>query len=386
MPATPSTAPSNQRHSRARYTAALRSHKASAARFALAIAAGAVLSTGAAAVASATPTMTMLPDISSHYSFTTLGDAADPTFNQLLGVNDFGVIAGYFGSGSPAAIHPNKGFTLTPYTRNAFTNENFVGSQQTQVTAINDWGNTVGFYASASGANYGYLDEGGVTSSVSDPLTTSKPPVNQLLSLNNDGQAAGFYNDSKGNSHAYIWDRITRAFTPVNPLGATSATATAINDHGAVGGFFSEANGNVASFIKQGTTWKILLVPGSATTRDLRPQRRGRSGRHVRGPAQANLRFHLQPGHSQDDQRSQRSGEHGGQRSQQPGPDRRLLYGHQGQHGRFYRLRPPGWYPVRQVVTAKPKAKPRRTGDTHSMRVPSSRLLVPYGYSGQGEP
>ena len=266
MPATPSTAPSNQRHSRARYTAALRSNKVSAARFALAIAAGAVLSTGAAAVASATPTMTMLPDISSHYSFTTLGDAADPTFNQLLGVNDFGVIAGYFGSGSPAATHPNKGFTLTPYTRNAFTNENFVGSQQTQVTAINDWGNTVGFYASASGANYGYLDEGGVTSSVSDPLTTSKPPVNQLLSLNNDGQAAGFYNDSKGNSHAYIWDRITRAFTPVNPLGATSATATAINDHGAVGGFFTEANGNIASFIKQGTTWKILSVPGSATT------------------------------------------------------------------------------------------------------------------------
>ena len=141
-----------------------------------------------------------------------------------------------------------------------------MGSQQTQVTAINDWGNTVGFYASASGANYGYLDEGGVTSSVSDPLTTSKPPVNQLLSLNNDGQAAGFYNDSKGNSHAYIWDRITRAFTPVNPLGATSATATAINDHGAVGGFFTEANGNIASFIKQGTTWKILSVPGSATT------------------------------------------------------------------------------------------------------------------------
>ena len=74
---------------RGRGTAALRSHKASAVRFALAVAAGAVLSTGAAAIASATPTMTMLPDISSHYSFTTLGDAADPTFNQLLGVNDF---------------------------------------------------------------------------------------------------------------------------------------------------------------------------------------------------------------------------------------------------------------------------------------------------------
>ena len=101
---------------------------------------------------------------------------------------------------------------------------------------------------------------------MSDPLTSSKPPVNQLLGLNDNGQAAGFYNDSKGNSHAYIWNRVTRVFTPINPPGATSATATAINDHGAVAGFFSEANGNIVSFVKQGPTWTTLSVPGSSTT------------------------------------------------------------------------------------------------------------------------
>jgi hypothetical protein len=267
MPPTPATTPSDQRQARrARRIAYLRSHKASGARFALAVTAGAVLAPGAAAVASAAPTINLLPDVSSHYSFTTLGDSADPTFNQLLGVNDFGVIAGYFGSGSPATTHPNKGFTVTPYSGDTFTNENFIASQQTQVTAINDWGNTVGFYALPSGANYGFLDEGGVMSSVSDPLTSSKPPVNQLLSLNNNGMGAGFYNDSKNNSHAYIWDRVTRVFTPINPPGATSSTATAINDHGAVAGFFTEANGNIVSFVKQGATWKTLSVPGSSTT------------------------------------------------------------------------------------------------------------------------
>jgi hypothetical protein len=267
MPATPPSTPLNQRQARrAERTGLLRSRKASAARFALAIAAGAILAPGAAAVASAAPTIAALPDVSGHYSFTTLGDPADPTFNQLLGVNDFGVIAGYFGSGSPAATHPNKGFTLTPYSARTFTNENFTGSQQTQVTAINDWGNTVGFYALPSGANYGFLDEGGVTSSVSDPLTSSKPPVNQFLGLNNNGQAAGFYNDSKNNSHAYTWNRVTRVFTPINPPGATSSTATAINDHGAVAGFFAEANGNIVSFIKQGAAWKTISVPGSTTT------------------------------------------------------------------------------------------------------------------------
>ena len=103
-----------------------------------------------AAAVSAGPTPA-LPTESAHYSFLTLGDDKDPTFNQLLGINDFGEIAGYFGSGSPATVHPNKGYTVAPYSANTFTNENFTGSQQTQVTAINDWGNTVGFYALPSG-------------------------------------------------------------------------------------------------------------------------------------------------------------------------------------------------------------------------------------------
>jgi hypothetical protein len=221
---------------------------------------------GAPAVADAAPATPALANASSHYSFTTLGNPADPTFNQLLGINDFGAIAGYFGSGSPAATHPNKGYTLTPYSASRFTNENFMGSRQTQVTAINDWGNTVGFYATAAGANYGFLDEYGTFSSVRDPLTSSNPPVNQLLGLNDNGQAAGFYNDSKGNSHAYIWDRVHGLFTAINPPGATSSTATDINDQGAVGGFFTAANGNIVSFIKQGPNWTTLLVPGSSTT------------------------------------------------------------------------------------------------------------------------
>jgi hypothetical protein len=47
-------------------------------------------------------------------TFMTLDDQADPTFNQLLGVNNEGVIAGYFGSGTPPTVHPNNGYTLSP--------------------------------------------------------------------------------------------------------------------------------------------------------------------------------------------------------------------------------------------------------------------------------
>jgi len=59
------------------------------------------------------------------YRFKTLDDQADPTFNQLLGINNNGKIAGYFGSG--ASGHPNKGYTLSkPYHQNDYTNAAWV--------------------------------------------------------------------------------------------------------------------------------------------------------------------------------------------------------------------------------------------------------------------
>src|SRR6516164_2764325 len=75
------------------------------------------------------------------YTFSTLNDQNDPTFNQLLGINSHNVISGYFGSG--AAGHPNKGYLLkAPYGPANYTDENFPGSAQTQVTGLNDLGDT----------------------------------------------------------------------------------------------------------------------------------------------------------------------------------------------------------------------------------------------------
>jgi hypothetical protein len=53
-----------------------------------------------------------LPDGSGNYTFHTLNNNKDDTFNQLLGINDNGKIAGYLGSGQNG--HPNKGYELLP--------------------------------------------------------------------------------------------------------------------------------------------------------------------------------------------------------------------------------------------------------------------------------
>src|ERR1035438_10313399 len=82
------------------------------------------------------------------YGFRTVDNAADLTFNQLLGISDEGVIAGYFGSGAQG--HPNMGYLLTA---GGFHPENVTGSVQTQVTGLNDSGVTVGFSSSMNNAN-----------------------------------------------------------------------------------------------------------------------------------------------------------------------------------------------------------------------------------------
>jgi hypothetical protein len=209
---------------------------------------------------------------SAGYQFAEFGSHADRTFNQLLGINNKGVIAGYFGSGN--AGHPNKGYELVPpYASSDFQSENFPGSKQTQITGLNDTGYEVGFFATQNLAsndnnNFGFWRYAGKYHEVNFPTkNNSKPPVNQLLGINNTGTAVGFYNDSAGNSHGYAYNIKTKAFKVITVSGATTLTATAINNKGAVAGFFSTASGATDGFVKlhSGKVYPVA-VPGASAT------------------------------------------------------------------------------------------------------------------------
>jgi len=198
------------------------------------------------------------------YHFTTLDNQADPTFNQLLGINNNGVIAGYFGSG--ATGHPNMGYTLThPYGQANYTNENFPGSAQTQVTAINQHGQTAGFWVDANGNNFGFILWKGHFTSYTDP-NTGKGTVNQLLGLNDSGYAVGFYTDANGLNHAYKLNRHNGHFTAIVPPDSTQAVATGITDDGAITGFLTLANGNTLGFLLRGKTFTEFSFTDSTNT------------------------------------------------------------------------------------------------------------------------
>jgi hypothetical protein len=244
---------------------------ASLRRLSVTIAAAGALATAAAfAVAGPAHAST-----ATSYQFQTLNNRADLTFNQLLGINDDGVIAGYFGSGAQG--HPNKGYELrTPST---YQNENFPGSVQTQVTGLNDAGVTVGFFstmntASMTNNNFGFYQSNGSFHEVNFPTgDNASPQVDQLLGVNDHDVAVGFYTNGQGSNRGYEYNIATRQFTRVLVPGAPagmagpSLTATAINGHGDVAGFYNKTSSQVDAFLRlHNGQFITLAVPGAAMT------------------------------------------------------------------------------------------------------------------------
>ncbi len=217
-------------------------------------------------------------NLAGSYQVVTLNDSRDLTFNQLLGINNQGIIAGYFGSG--ATGHPNKGYALVPpFAQSDFLNENFPGSAQTQVTGLNDHGVTVGFWstqdtASMTNNNFGFYWLDGRFHDVNFPVDdNARPPVNQLLGVNNNGIAVGFYTNNGGLNRGYEYDIWTHRFTRVDVSGnfdgtaGPSLTAAAINNDGAVAGFYNKTSTLVDAFLKLRSGQFITLAyPGATMT------------------------------------------------------------------------------------------------------------------------
>jgi len=220
----------------------------------------------------------LCPQVS--YEFQTLNNTMDLTFNQLLGINQSGVIAGYFGSGAQG--HPNQGYLLfPPYVQNYYASNNFPnnGAVQTQVTGINNGGVLVGFYstmnnASINGAapiddNHGWYKLHGQFYLADFPTTSpASPPVDQLLGVNGKNVAVGFFTDATGNNHGYTYGINNHRFQPVNVPNFTNVTAAAINDKGDIAGF-GTTNSNSEGFLLVNGKTTPIKYPGSSQTQAL---------------------------------------------------------------------------------------------------------------------
>jgi hypothetical protein len=186
------------------------------------------------------------------FSFTTIDNQGDPTFNRLLGINDSGGIVGYYGSGQ--AGHPNIAYeTVPPYTK--FKIQMVPGAAQTQETGINNSGLITGFWSdtnTGTDANFAFLrvpNNGQFTYvSTVNPLTASVPRLSRALGLNNSKMVVGVYADESGVPHGFTYSSAASTFTAITLPGNPPLTATAINDHTQTVGFFTNPSGETVSF------------------------------------------------------------------------------------------------------------------------------------------
>ncbi len=247
----------------------MRSIKKNARRIAAVAVASGLLTAGAATLAGTASAATTGAQTSAGYSFKTLDNDRDLAFNQLLGINNEGVIAGYFGSGAQG--QPNKGYVLLPpYGQGDYINENFPGSVQTQVTGLNNRGVTVGFWSSMNTAsmnnnNFGWVNVDGRFRTADFPTNDpADPPMDQLLGVNDSNLAVGFWVDGSGNNHGYEYNINTNTYRSVVDPQDTSASlqATAINDR-------DDIAGNIGSdgfLLTHGGEFITLSAPDASST------------------------------------------------------------------------------------------------------------------------
>jgi hypothetical protein len=272
------------------------------------IASGALATTAALALSTAAGASTS-GNGSSLYTFRTLNNDHDLTFNQLLGINNNGHIAGYFGSGVKG--HPNKGYLLRPPygSQKQYQNINFPRSKQTQVTGLNDLGVQVGFWSSQNNANninnnFGWYLKNGHFHEVNFPTTDpSSPPMDQLLGVNNHDVAVGFFTNGQSLNRGYEYNIIVKRFSRVEKPGDSGAslTAAAINDRGDVAGSYVTQGGVTVAFLKYASGKFLTFAVKGATMTQAFGVNNGDEvvGAYTTGPASnpKSFGFVWRPGH-----------------------------------------------------------------------------------------
>lgn len=199
------------------------------------------------------------------YTFTTVDDTLDPTFNRLLGLNNEGRAAGYYGSGSPS--HPNNGYVVRPpYLQNNFKVQNFPQAVDTQITALNNKRTIAGFYVDSKGGTYGAMQSAGIWTKYSAPHGRDPDPVTELLGLNDSGIGVGYYVTQSNNEVAVQVSQATGQFKTIKVPGAVNSVATGITGRGHIVGYMQTTSGETVGFLLVSGVLTPLAYPGATQT------------------------------------------------------------------------------------------------------------------------
>jgi len=182
------------------------------------------------------------------------------TNQGAFGVNDLGQIVGEYATASAT-----NGYL---YSKGKFTSivVPFSGAVATEAFDLNNAGDIVGPFEYSSGVWQGFLLSGGVYTLLAYPGSN----YTIAEALNNNGDIVGYYNDSSGNQHAFLLSGGT--YTSIDFPGATATYASGINDSGdIVGGYclttecVTDYDGQ-QGYVLSGGVFTTINVPAAAAT------------------------------------------------------------------------------------------------------------------------
>ncbi|WP_198026707.1 FG-GAP-like repeat-containing protein [Bradyrhizobium sp. ARR65] len=186
-------------------------------------------------------------------SYTTVDDPS-ATANTAIaagatGINNNGQIVGYYADASGT----QHSFL---YSGGSYTNFDYPSATNTLAQGINDNGEIVGYYNNGDG-NHGFVDNGGVFTTLDDPLNTGGNTG--AGGINDNGQIVGTYYDAGGIFHGYLYSG--GVFTTIDdPLATQGTAAQGINDNGQIVGYYIDSSGT-HGFLDSGGIFTTLTDP-----------------------------------------------------------------------------------------------------------------------------
>jgi hypothetical protein len=130
-------------------------------------------------------------------TFKTVDNPLSTVFNQALGINDTNMTVGYF---APTQAG-NTNQIAYSQAGGVFSDINHLlpSNVNSQAVGINNSPLIVGFYQPTATTSLGFLDTGGVISTI-DPFGST---FTQALGINDAGEIVGFFTDAGGVQHGY---------------------------------------------------------------------------------------------------------------------------------------------------------------------------------------
>jgi hypothetical protein len=199
-------------------------------------------------------------------SYQTLDNPGDPRFTELTGINNSGLITGFFGSDLRRPF--TTGFT---FQASAFGALKPAPGPKWGLAGANNTETLVGFYSPTNlgprtDQTQAFFAQAGAVQTVDINLGAAPRKFEQLSGVDDHNLAVGFYTAADGNTHGYTYQIGSGALAAFDFPKSVTSDANGINNAGEIVGDFAGSDGILHGNLHVGGSFLQLDAPRALET------------------------------------------------------------------------------------------------------------------------